>query len=65
MATYSYIQNAIHDQIVHTDRIVGMRQKTLLHELVIHLRGLEILGNNPAISMKDAVVARINYLKTL
>ena len=65
IATYSYVQKSIHDKIVHTDRIVGLREKNLLHELMIHLRALEILGNNPPISMKDTVIARLTYLKTL
>ena len=62
---YSYVQKIIHDKIVHTERLVGLLERTRLHEQFIQLQALVILGVNPIVSMKNTVVARINYLKTL
>jgi len=65
IATYSYVRKLMHDKIVHTDRMIGLKEKDMLHEQLIHFRALEILGNNPTVTMKDAVIARLTYLKTL
>ena len=65
LSSYMYIQKALHDKIVCTPRIVGLYEKLGIHKSFIHLRVLEVLGINPPVSMEDAVVTRINYLKTL
>jgi hypothetical protein len=65
LSIYSYVQNMIHEKIIHTERINSYLEKEKLHALLIHLTALEILGQNPPISMEDAVVARLNYLKTV
>jgi hypothetical protein len=65
LGSCQYVQNLLHAKIVHTDRIIGFIEKANLHSMFIHLHVLEVLGDNPPISLEDTYVARLRYLKTI
>ena len=65
LCSYVYVQNEINNKIIHSERVIGMVERHNIHAMFIHIRALEVLGSNPAISMEDTCVARIKYLKTV
>jgi hypothetical protein len=64
LSSYFWIQKRLHDEIVSTNRVLSFYSVQSLHSRFIHLHAIELYGQNPPLSKEDAVVSRINYLKT-
>lgn len=62
-AEFMDVQKLVNDKIVQTTR-PPTKQSVSIFEMFIHLRALELLGNDPPISRENDIVSRISYLIT-